>query len=102
MILAMVGYCICSVIFVIACEWGRTLTPFTENLLILGMLVASALNCFIAASNAMAVDGTEPESPERSQSLVRKEIARSFGTIVSYVGGFLILTAALTDYTYVW
>jgi len=102
MIIAFCGFLFTSVMFSLACMTSHTLTPTNKLYLVLGAVVASVFNCFSAASTAMAVDGTPPNSSERNSSLVKMNVAGTAGTITGFVGGFFILASTLTDYTQVW
>lgn len=102
MVLSLVGYCVCCLVFALACYFGGTMNTFTTQLLFFGIMLASMLNTFEAASGAMAADGTDPTNGERSESIALLSIGKTAGILCGFFIGFFILQADLVDYTAVW
>mmetsp|Transcript_125452 Transcript_125452/g.366430 ORF Transcript_125452/g.366430 Transcript_125452/m.366430 type:complete len:513 (-) Transcript_125452:42-1580(-) len=102
MVLSLCGYFLCCLLFVLVCLWGNVSNPFTNSLLYLGILIAALLNTFVGASTAMAADGMDAQSEQRSSALAVLNIAKTAGIFVGFGGGYFVLLADLEDYFLVW
>lgn len=97
---AQVLNCLCYCILVFS--GSDLLSNFTWWFLTIGALFASCLNTFASAAGAMVVDGTPPDSNERSTRLVVFTVLRSVATIFNTISTFALLSLRLTSYATVW
>jgi len=77
-------------------------SPLVFGFISFGALCASCLNTFAGAAGAMTVDGTPPDSTERSTRLVVFSVLRSLATVFNVAVTYVVLVVRLESYAALW
>lgn len=103
MLLAFFAQLFCSLCYMMSAGNMKPITDATTTTwLFTGCLIQALLSNFTAASSAMAIDGTEADSTERSGSVAAMTIVTGLSRMVSSFAGIAVLLTQPSDYTSIW